>query len=78
MFKKICTIFLSFVVIIGFIFSNSINSYAYNQEKIEKYINETASLMYKTIPEPTVASIGGEWTVLSLARSAVKDRKSVV
>lgn len=76
MFKKICTIFLSFVVIIGFIFSNSINSYAYNQEKIEKYINETASLMYKTIPEPTVASIGGEWTVLSLARSGVKIPKS--
>ena len=76
LFKKICTIFLSFVVIIGFIFSNSINSYAYNQEKIEKYINETASLMYKTIPEPTIASIGGEWTVLSLARSGVKIPKS--
>ncbi|MGM9531251.1 hypothetical protein [Intestinibacter sp.] len=76
MLKKICTIFLSFVVIIGFVFSNSVNSYAYNQEKIQKYINETASLMYKTIPEPTVASIGGEWTVLSLARSGVKIPKS--
>lgn len=76
MLKKICTVFLSFVIMIGFVFSNSVNSYAYNQEKIKKYINETASLMYKTIPEPTVASIGGEWTVLSLARSGVKIPKS--
>ena len=28
--------------------------------------------MYKTIPKPVVASIGGEWTVLSLARSGIK------
>ena len=35
-------------------------------------MQETAALMYKTIPEPVVASIGGEWTVLSLARSGIK------
>ncbi len=74
--KKICTVILSLVVIIGFISSTSINSYAYNSTTINEYINQTASLMYKTIPEPTVASIGGEWTVLSLARSGVKVPKS--
>lgn len=71
LFKKLCTIFLSFVVILGFIFSNSIDSYAYNQQKIKKCMDETAALMYKTVPKPTVASIGGEWTVLSLARSGI-------
>ena len=72
MFKKLSTIFLSFVVILGFIFSNSVNSYAYNQQKVKQCMEETATLMYKTIPEPTVSSIGGEWTVLSLARSGIK------
>lgn len=56
---------------LGFGFSENIDSYAYSQKKIEEYMNETAGLMYRTVTEPTVASIGGEWTVLSLARSGV-------
>ena len=71
LFKKICAIFLSFIMTLGFGFSENIDSYAYSQKKIEEYMNETAGLMYRTVTEPTVASIGGEWTVLSLARSGV-------
>ena len=72
MFKKVCAIFLSFVIAFGFTFSSSFESYAYSRQKLNKSMQETAALMYKTIPEPVVASIGGEWTVLSLARSGIK------
>ncbi len=71
LFKKVYTILTSLVLTIVFIFSSSINSYAYTSDTIKQNINETANLMYKTIPEPTVESIGGEWTILSLARSGV-------
>lgn len=72
MFKKICAIFLSFVIAFGFTLSSSLESYAYSRQKLNKSMQETAALMYQTIPEPVVASIGGEWTVLSLARSGIK------
>ena len=72
MFKKVCAIFLSFVIAFGFTLSSSLESYAYSRQKLNKSMQETAALMYKTIPEPVVASIGGEWTVLSLARSGIK------
>ncbi|ETI92499.1 MAG: hypothetical protein Q606_CBAC00395G0017 [Intestinibacter bartlettii DORA_8_9] len=72
LFKKVCAIFLSFVIAFGFTLSSSLESYAYSRQKLNKSMQETAALMYKTIPEPVVASIGGEWTVLSLARSGIK------
>ena len=72
MFKKVCAIFLSFVIAFGFTLSSSFESYAYSRQKLNKSMQETAALMYKTIPKPVVASIGGEWTVLSLARSGIK------
>jgi len=72
LFKKVCAIFLSFVIAFGFTFSSSLESYAYSRQKLNKSMQETAALMYKTIPKPVVASIGGEWTVLSLARSGIK------
>lgn len=40
--------------------------------EVKKYIEETGALMQKTIINPVVSSIGGEWTVLSLARSGIK------
>lgn len=39
--------------------------------EVKKYIEETGALMQKTISDPVVASVGGEWTVLSLARSGI-------
>lgn len=38
---------------------------------VESYINETAALLQKTVSNPVVSSIGGEWTVMSLARSGI-------
>ncbi len=39
---------------------------------VKNQIKETAEFMQKTITDPTVGSIGGEWTVFGLARSGVK------
>lgn len=71
MFKKIFSLFISFTIILGFMVSNSIDSYAYTQQKVEQSINENAKLMYNSIPNPNFGSIGGEWTILGLARSGV-------
>ncbi|GAB6084734.1 S-layer homology domain-containing protein [Alkaliphilus crotonatoxidans] len=40
--------------------------------EVKQYIEETGALMQRTITNPVVASVGGEWTVLSLARSHVE------
>ncbi|RAV23452.1 DUF4430 domain-containing protein [Paenibacillus contaminans] len=42
------------------------------KQAVKKQIEETAAYMQQSIPDPAVASIGGEWTVLSLARSGVQ------
>lgn len=39
--------------------------------EVKKYIEETGALLQKTVSNPVVGSIGGEWTVLSLARSGI-------
>ena len=38
---------------------------------VEKYITETSAIMKTNVPDPVVASVGGEWTVLSLARGNI-------
>jgi len=40
--------------------------------EVKKYIQETAAFLQRAVADPSVASIGGEWTVLGLARSDVK------
>ena len=39
---------------------------------IEMAINKTGALMYKNTPNPTVGTLSGEWTILSLARAGYK------
>jgi len=36
---------------------------------IDRVIKETAKLMQETVSNPTVSSLGGDWTVMSLARA---------
>ncbi len=50
---------------------------AYDYQKglnreVKHYIDETGVFMQEVITDPVVASVGGEWTVLSLARSHIK------
>ncbi len=42
---------------------------AVDDNKLEDAINNTAEYIYKTVQNPQVGSIGGEWAVLGLARS---------
>ncbi|WP_337100949.1 S-layer homology domain-containing protein [Paenibacillus sp. YIM B09110] len=39
--------------------------------RISKQLEETAAYLQTTVTDPVIASIGGEWTVLGLARSGV-------
>ncbi|SFH82676.1 Prenyltransferase and squalene oxidase repeat-containing protein [Tindallia magadiensis] len=43
---------------------------------LQKKIEETASFMKTMVPDPQVASVGGEWTVFSIARSHVEVPKA--
>ncbi|WMM25818.1 terpene cyclase/mutase family protein [Tissierella sp. MB52-C2] len=42
---------------------------------IEEKIAETAKFMQEIIPDPTVSSMGGDWTIMSLARSDIEIHK---
>lgn len=38
---------------------------------LKNVVDDTAAYLLKTVPEPQVASIGGEWAVIGLARSGI-------
>lgn len=39
------------------------------EDEIDEVLNDTAKYLYQTVEDPQVASIGGEWAVIGLARS---------
>ncbi|MGO4549180.1 S-layer homology domain-containing protein [Paenibacillus sp. 2TAB23] len=41
------------------------------QEAVRKQIAQTAAFMQNAVSNPTIASVGGDWTVLGLARSEI-------
>lgn len=42
---------------------------AVNEKTLDAALADTAAFMYKTVTDPQVGSVGGEWAVLGLARS---------
>lgn len=66
--KKMIAIFLS--VILTFSLSGIV--LAENSYNIDAVVSDTANYIYKTVSEPQVGSVGGEWAVLGLARSGVE------
>ncbi len=66
--KKFISILLIFSIISGLALTAS----AYEKSDIDLIISDTASYLYKTVQEPEVGSIGGEWAVLALARSGIE------
>ena len=42
---------------------------AVSKETLNEAVQDTAEYMYRTVQDPQVGSIGGEWAVLGLARS---------
>ncbi len=45
---------------------------AVSDDKLDAAIADTAAYLYRTVEDPQVGSIGGEWAVLGLARSGYK------
>jgi len=70
-FKKPLYVFFILIMAFSLISCNSANNPISNYD-ISNKIEETAKLMERTIPNPDIASIGGDWTVMSLARSGVE------
>jgi len=63
--KKFISILLSFTIL----FSLSSAAFAYDTNKVNVTLESVGNYLYETVKEPIVGSIGGEWSVLGLARS---------
>ena len=61
--KKIYLILLCFMLIFP-----SVTTFAAEQN-VEEIVKDTANYIYESVPNPQVGSIGGEWSVMGLARS---------
>ena len=66
--KKFVSVFLCLIMVLSL---GSVAS-AENSCDIDYVVSDTANYIYKTVSEPQVGSIGGEWAVLGLARSGVE------
>ena len=62
--KKCISVFLIIIVSVC-----NLTVFAENKVDIDNVLNDTANYLYKTVMNPQVGSIGGEWAVLGLARS---------
>lgn len=60
---------LSIIIVLLATGVNVFASYTYSAADV---INDTANFIYNTVENPKFGSIGGEWTILGLARSNVK------
>lgn len=68
--KVIKKVLLIFIVSMMIITSMAVPAFgAVNDAILDAAIKDTAAYMYKTVSNPQVGSIGGEWAVLGLARS---------
>ena len=66
--KSFASIILSFILILNF----TITSLANEKQNIDKIISDTIEYVHETVKSPQFGSIGGEWTVIALARSNTK------
>ncbi len=65
--KKFIGVFLTLIIL-----GTSTTSFAKTNFDIDFVLDDTASYIYKTVQDPQVGSIGGEWAVLGLARSGIE------
>ncbi|WP_312908241.1 prenyltransferase/squalene oxidase repeat-containing protein [Tissierella praeacuta] len=67
-YKKIISIFILLILSLNLIACNT-TTVVKRDNSIDRVIKETAKLMQETVPNPIVSSLGGDWTVMSLARA---------
>jgi len=65
--KNFITILLILMIVI-----TSAPSFAKSDYDIDKVTADTASYIYKTVTNPHFGSVGGEWTIIGLARSGAE------
>ncbi|MEK3968486.1 S-layer homology domain-containing protein [Paenibacillus sp. FSL H7-0323] len=51
---------------------NKVVSPTIQNKAVSSYIQNTAAFLQKTVTNPVISSVGGDWTVFGLARSGVK------
>ena len=61
--------FISVLLTLTILFSLSSEVFAYDKNKVNATLESVGNYLYETVKEPIVASIGGEWAVMGLARS---------
>ncbi|MBR5614502.1 MAG: S-layer homology domain-containing protein [Clostridia bacterium] len=61
--------FISILLTLMIIFSLSSQAFAFDKDKVDVTLESVGNYLYETVKKPIVGSIGGEWTVLGLARS---------
>ncbi|MBR5614536.1 MAG: S-layer homology domain-containing protein [Clostridia bacterium] len=66
--KNFISIFLTLIIVLGM----PVTSFAASNPSLDEVVADTATYIYKTVSDPQVGSIGGEWAVLGLARSGVE------
>lgn len=64
--KKLMTAFLALALVTGLLASAQA---AVSADSLKSAVQGSAEYVYKTVKDPQVGSIGGEWAVLGLARS---------
>ncbi|WP_313756984.1 prenyltransferase/squalene oxidase repeat-containing protein [Tissierella sp.] len=67
-YKKIISIFILLILSLNLIACNA-TTVVKRDNSIDRVIKETAKIMQETVPNPIVSSLGGDWTVMSLARA---------
>ncbi len=60
---------ISFLLALLILFAGGTTALAASEQAVNAAVKDTAAYVYKTVPNPQVSSVGGEWTVLGLARS---------
>jgi hypothetical protein len=53
------------------LFNLSLSAFAFDADRVNEVLQSVGNYLYETVKEPVVASIGGEWAVLGLARSSL-------
>lgn len=66
--KKILAVLLAVCLLLGSPAALAAAQSARPAAALEKVLAETAAYLLKTVPDPQVASVGGEWAVIGLAR----------
>ncbi len=61
--------FISILLILTIFFSLSSKVFAFDTDKIDVTLQSVGNYLYETVKEPIIGSVGGEWTVLGLART---------